>query len=172
MRLPFRPDRPPEHVLIETRPHWRGLVRPSLVAVIGAGIAGLAGGFAELQAPAYDGGDTFTPIILVIAVLYLLVVLRFTVVPWMRWRSQVFVVTDQRLVGRSGIVSKNRFEMPLGRVNAVQYRHTMSDRVFGTGTLIVETATGDYFEFPNLPSVSAVHEVLYQLVAPVRRPLR
>ena len=61
---------------------------------------------------------------------------------------------------------------PTPALNAVQYRHTMSDRVFGTGTLIVETATGDYFEFPNLPSVSAVHEVLYQLVAPVRRPLR
>lgn len=164
-----QPDRPPEHVLIETRPHWRGLVRPALVAIIGAGIAGLAGGFAEIQAPTGDGGDAFTPIIVAITVLYALLVLRFTVLPWMRWRSQVFLVTDQRLVGRSGILSKNRFEMPLGRVNAVQYRHTVSDRVFGTGTLIVETASGDYFEFPNLPSVSAVHEVLYQLVAPPRR---
>lgn len=165
------PERPPEHVLIETRPHWRGLVRPSLVAIIGAGIAGLAGGFAELQAPGGDAGEAFPLIVAVISVLYALLVLRFTVLPWMRWRSQIFLVTDQRLVGRSGILSKNRFEMPLGRVGAVQYRHTVSDRVFGTGTLIVETATGDYFEFPNLPSVSAVHEVLYQLVAPPRRPM-
>lgn len=167
MRLASRGSAPPaEHLLIETRPHGRALVRPALVAVIGAALAGMAGGFAELQAPAADGGtDAFPVLVVLIAVVYALVVVRWTVVPWLRWRGQVFGVTDQRIVARSGLLRTHRFEIPLSRVGAIQYRHTVSDRLFGTGTLIVDSDRGERAEFPDLPRISDVHGVLYALVA-------
>ncbi|WP_333618986.1 PH domain-containing protein [Dietzia sp.] len=160
---------PVEHLLIETRPHGRALVRPALVAAIGAAIAGAAGGFVELQAPAVDGTDAVPALVAIIALIYALVVLRWTVAPWLRWRGQVFTVTDQRIIGRSGVMRHHRFEMPLSRVGAIRYRHTVSDRMFGTGTLIIDSARGERLEFSDLPRISDIHSVVYELVAaPVR----
>ncbi|MBB0994184.1 PH domain-containing protein, partial [Dietzia sp. SLG510A3-40A3] len=40
---------PGETLIVHTHPHWRALVRPALVTVVGAGLAGIAGGFIEVQ---------------------------------------------------------------------------------------------------------------------------
>ena len=73
---------PGETLIVHSHPHWRALVRPGLVTVIGAGLAGIAGGFIETQV--VHSGDRAATWAMV-AGIYLLVVLRFGLWPALRW---------------------------------------------------------------------------------------
>lgn len=161
----------PEHVIVETRPHWRAIVRPVMVICIGALLAGIVAGLTETQLPNVVSGpaDVFTGVMVAIALIYLCLVLIFAVVPLLRWQGQTFMLTDRRIIGRSGVFNRTGFDLPLARVNAVRYRHTISDRLFGTGTLIVESNNGDEYEFTNVPHIADVHEAIYFYVAPGSR---
>lgn len=160
-----------ESVIVKTRPHWRAAVRPILVLLIGALLAGIAAGLAETQLPQYAATppETFPLIVAVIAAIYGIAVLLFAVVPLLRWRGQTLMLTDHRIVGRSGVFHRTGFDIPLVRVNAVRYRHTLSDRLFGTGTLIVESSNGFEYEFSDVPHIAEIHEVMYNQVAHAHR---
>lgn len=156
----------PEQVLVETCPHWRSVVRPGLVVLVGALLAGVVIGVAEAQLPhVVSSPPPLAVIALLVGLVYAVVVVSAAVLPYLRWRGQTLTLTDQRIVGRSGVFHRTGFDMPLSRVTAVRYRHTISDRLFGTGTLIVEAANGDEYEFSNVPQISAVHEIMYHHVA-------
>lgn len=169
LRGRLAPSRP-EQVLVETCPHWRSLVRPGLITLVGALLAGVVTGVAETQLPDLVSAPVpLGAIAVVVGLVYALVVLFAAVGPYLRWRGQTLTLTDQRIVGRSGVFRRTGFDMPLSRVSAVRYRHTISDRVFGTGTLIVEAGNGDEYEFSNVPQIAAVHEIMYHHVATAQR---
>lgn len=90
---------------------------------------------------------------------------RFTVLPVVRWRSTHFVVTSRRVLVREGVLSRQGIDIPMSRINTVQFRHTMMERFLGCGTLVIESASDDPLEFADVPRVQRVHALLYQEVA-------
>ena len=52
--------------------------------------------------------------------------------------------------------------MPLRRISAVRFRHTLSDRAMGTGTLILELGHLPPVEIEDVPEVARVHAAVYE----------
>lgn len=150
--------RPGETVVVHSHPHWRALVRPALVTWVGAGLAGIAGGFVEVQV-GHPTGQRLAWAVL--AGLYGLVVLAAAVVPAVRWVRTDLVVTDERVLYRPAGSRSRVLDLPLRRVSAVRFRHTLADRALGTGSLILECGYLPPVEIDDVPHVADVHAAVY-----------
>ncbi len=148
-----------EQVMLHKHPHWKMLVAPVLafllIVAVGAFVASLAAGqdweFYGWIAVGVIGG---------IGVVWL------TLAPLLRWRTTHFVVTNRRVLVREGVLTRSGIDIPLNRVNSVQFRHTLVERMLGVGTLMIESASDEPLEFDDIPQVERVHSLLYQQVNP------
>ena len=103
-------------------------------------------------------------VLAVIGALWLLLVVWLTLKPFLAWRSTHFVITDRRVMYRHGVLTRSGIDIPLARINSVEFRHGLLDRVVRTGTLIIESASQDPLEFYDIPRVERVHSLLYHEV--------
>ena len=71
------------------------------------------------------------------------------------------MITTRRVLVREGVLSRNGIDIPMSRINSVQFRHTLLERVLGCGTLIIESASDEPLEFDDIPDVERVHSLLY-----------
>ena len=55
-------------------------------------------------------------------------------------------------------------DIPLSRINSVRFEHGLIDRIWGAGTLIIESASDEPLEFDDIPQVEYVHSLLYREV--------
>jgi uncharacterized membrane protein YdbT with pleckstrin-like domain len=140
-----------ESIVMDLRPHARALVGPVLVLLLTAGL----GGFAAGRVPE---GDLQSAGRVAVAVLGVLVVLRGAVLPFLRWRSTRVVVTDRRVLTRSGIVSRTGRDVPLSRVDDLAFSRTLVDRLFGSGTVVLSSGG----ERPQLVLREVPHVALLQ----------
>ncbi|MCX6479214.1 MAG: PH domain-containing protein, partial [Mycobacterium sp.] len=100
----------------------------------------------------------------VIAAMWLLLVLRLTVRPFFAWVTTHFVITDRRVMYRHGVLNRAGIDIPLARINSVEFTHGIVDRMVRTGTLVIESASQDPLEFHDIPQVEQVHSLLYHEV--------
>ncbi len=144
-----------ERVVIHKHPHWKMLVLPVLVLLITVGVC-------FYLASLVSGQSWYLIAWIVLAAVGLLVIIWFTVVPLIRWRTTHFVVTTQRVLVREGVLSRSGIDIPLARVNSVQFRHSFFQRLLGCGTLVIESASDEPLEFDDIPQVEHVHSMLYR----------
>lgn len=146
-----------EYVEIHVRTHAKELVVPALVLIL----LGAAVGFASALMP-----TEFTPIgqyvvIIVAVILAIIWVLK----PFLRWWSTTYTVTNRRLITRSGVFNKIGKDLPLARINDVSYERSLSDRMFGCGTLNIQTASdGGTITLRDIPDVQTVHVAMSELL--------
>ena len=139
-------------------PHWKMLVLPVLVLLLVVGIGSYLAALVSTQ--------SWAPFAwIALAVVGLVLVVWLTVVPVVRWRTTHFVITSRRVLVREGVLSRQGLDIPMSRINSVQFRRTVLERLLGCGTLIVESASDDPLEFTDVPDVERVHALLYQEVA-------
>ena len=124
-----------EAVALDLHPHWWYFAEPAftLLCVIIVGLIVLAKG------PTGTAGDVLRIVIiaaLVLAGVWLLV--RFA-----KWATTHFVITSQRVVYRSGVLSKSGIEIPLDRVNNVNFHQSLFERMLGAGDLLIESGGED-----------------------------
>lgn len=60
--------------------------------------------------------------------------------PLLRWVCTSYTVTNRRLITRTGVFNKRGHDIPLSRINDVGFDHGLIDRMFGCGTLVIESA--------------------------------
>lgn len=149
---------PGEQVVMHRHPHWKMLVLPVLVLLLVVGIGSYLAALVSAQTWALFAW-------LALAAVGLALVVWLTVVPVVRWRTTHFVITSRRVLVREGVLSRQGLDIPMSRINSVQFRRTVLERLLGCGTLIVESASDDPLEFDDVPSVERVHALLYQEVA-------
>jgi uncharacterized membrane protein YdbT with pleckstrin-like domain len=77
--------------------------------------------------------------LLVVVGVLVLVALARVVTRYAVWTTSEFVVTTDRLVLRSGVVSKRGIEIPLERVNTVFFSQRLRERLLRYGDLVVES---------------------------------
>lgn len=144
-----------ERVVIHKHPHWKMLVLPVLVLFV---TVGLCAYLASLVA------DQSWHVVawIALAALGALVVVWLTVAPLVRWRTTHFVVTTQRVLVREGVLTRSGIDIPLTRINSVQFRHSLFQRLLGCGTLVIESAADEPLEFDDIPQVERVHSMLYR----------
>lgn len=150
-----------ERVVLHHHPHWKCLLVPTFVFLIGTALAGAAGGYLSTS-DIYSTAKLVLGII--VAVIWLGIVAWFFIRPLISWRTTHFVLTDRRVTYRNGIITRSGIDIPVQRINSVEFRHGLVDRVLRTGTLIIESASEDPLEFNDIPHVERVHSLLYHEV--------
>ena len=78
----------------------------------------------------------------------LLFVTLFLYLPWfivriVHNRFTKWTVTNRRLIAESGVFNQTTISIGLERVQEIQYNRSFWDRLIGTGSLVVETASED-----------------------------
>lgn len=91
---------------------------------------------------------------------------------YLAWKVQVWahtnlVLTDQRLIYQTGVVSRHSREVPLSKINDVSFFKMVRGRLLGMGDLVVETASeSGPFAFYHVPSPERLKmQVLEQIRA-------
>jgi uncharacterized membrane protein YdbT with pleckstrin-like domain len=147
-----------EQVVLHKHPHWKLIVVPVLVLLVVVALGSFAAALVANQSWAPWAW-------LALLVVAGLLVLWLTVIPVIRWRTTHFVVTTRRVLVREGVLSRHGIDIPMSRINSVQFRHTLVERLLGCGTLVIESASEEPLEFDDVPDVERVHAMLYSEVA-------
>ena len=150
-----------EKVVLHRHPHWKRLLGPVLVLLIATALAAFGAAVVNNTDWAQNAK---TVVSVVIAAVWLIIVGWLTVWPFLNWWTTHFVITDRRVMFRHGLLTRSGIDIPLARVNSVEFRHGLLDRVLRTGTLIIESASQDPLEFYDIPRVEQVHSLLYHEV--------
>jgi membrane protein YdbS with pleckstrin-like domain len=144
-----------EYVVLRVRSHAKALIGPvavlilAMAAVITAAMLQPAGSIVALGA----------------AVVAVLVVMVWVLVPFLRWMTSTYTVTNRRLITRHGILTRSGRDIPLFRINDVAYEKGLLDRLLGCGTLIISDATEKAgVVLPDIPNVERVHLQISELL--------
>jgi membrane protein YdbS with pleckstrin-like domain len=142
-----------EYVVVTTRAHGKALVGPVLVLLATTFVATFAVGRAGRELT----GAPRTTVVAAVAVLAVLLVLRGTVLPFLRWSGTTYTFTDRRFVARAGVVARTGRTVPLDRVTGIDVEMGLLDRLLRCGTLVVtDAAEGGRFELHDVPRVEEV----------------
>lgn len=141
-----------EEVLLELHPHWKSLVPPAFWTIV---IWGLAAYLVSLDPATVLGWIIFG----VAAVGWL----WLAVAPVIRWRFTEYVLTNERLIARAGVIAKRATEIPLERVNDITVTQTVVERMLHCGDIVLESA-GEYGQqrFKDIGDPAAVQKRIYE----------
>lgn len=123
-----------ETISADLHPHWWFLGPPS-IATLGVIV------FWGVLSGKVDGAAEQALNFLVVAAL--LVVVSWLIVRSIQWRTTYFVVTSHRVIFRQGVLSRNGVEIPLERVNNVNFHQNLFERIVGAGDLLIESGGAD-----------------------------
>jgi uncharacterized membrane protein YdbT with pleckstrin-like domain len=137
-----------EHVVLSVRTHAKALIWPTAVLILV--VVGVIAA-ATLQSDS-------TVAVIVAAVVAVPVLIVWSLIPFLRWMTSTYTVTNRRLITRHGIITRTGRDIPLFRINDVAYEKDLLDRILGCGTLIVSDATEKAgVVLPDIPNIEQVH---------------
>jgi membrane protein YdbS with pleckstrin-like domain len=109
-----------ERILLITRQHWIRLVLPIVVWIIAA----------VLLIWLMDRTGFIITLVVAIYPLY----------EYLSYRSNLWCVTNMRVVDETGFLSRHSKESPLDKINNVSYDQTVMGRLFNFGHVEIQTA--------------------------------
>lgn len=121
-----------EELILDIRPHWIFLA-PSVSSLLLGVIVGL-------WVIIGTHGSVKTVLGPVVGVAVAVVLVWFGI-RYAKWLTTEFAVTNQRVMTMTGVLSKNGMQIPLERINTVEYHRSVVERVIGAGDLIIESAS-------------------------------
>jgi uncharacterized membrane protein YdbT with pleckstrin-like domain len=147
-----------EDVVFDLHPHWKGLIVPTLLAPVIVFVATFGAG----KIPKGGNQGAFR---IAVAVLALAAFAWFVARPYLTWFTTHFVVTTRRVLMREGLIARKGRDIPIFRINDVTFEHTMVERLFGAGTLVVESAgERGQVTLHDIPHVEDVQREIYTLM--------
>lgn len=143
-----------ERVVMHLHPHWKRLVGAFLATVVVVVLAGAGIVYAPWPILRY-----------VIAGIAVILLLAYPLRRFLTWATTQYVFTTHRILLRHGILSRSGRDIPLDRINDVSFEHNLVERMFGCGTVIIESA-GEHGQIvlTDVPHVEHTQSTLYQLV--------
>jgi uncharacterized membrane protein YdbT with pleckstrin-like domain len=147
-----------EQSVLILHPHWKTVLMPFLLLVLVIVVAAVL--IAVVPHSKLQADER-----LAVGVIAVLVALIWTGVPFLRWRTTTYELTNRRLRLRRGILSRTGRDFPLIRISDISFSSGPIDRLLGTGRLIIESA-GEHGELvlTEIPDVRKVQATLFQLV--------
>jgi uncharacterized membrane protein YdbT with pleckstrin-like domain len=143
-----------ETVALDLNPHWWYFSRhiftgiPLLLALVGI----LALGDGDLRKYlGYLWG--------VLAVAWAI----WLLIKFLSWKFTFFVVTSDRLIYRHGVLAKRGVEIPLERINNINFEQGIFERVIGAGDLQIDSAGKEgQSHFYNIRHPDGVQQEIYR----------
>ena len=142
-----------EDVILDLRPHWWFLAGPTATFALAIAVA-LA------LAINVDGSWVGIVGLVIIVVAFVWVLGRY-----LRWTTTNFVVTNDRLIFRRGVIAKQGKEIPLDRLNDIGFHQSVFERIIGAGDLMIESAGERGQEtFEDIPRPARVQNEIYRQI--------
>lgn len=143
-----------ESVVREFRPHWRLLVIPVFWALVGAAVVYVTWAYAP-DNPAFDWAIT---------ALVVIAAFRLVFYPLVSWWFTSYVLTNERLIRRSGILSRAGLEIPLEKINDLRFTQTVLERILRSGDVLIESAGEQGLsQFRDIPQPEDFHSLIYRV---------
>jgi membrane protein YdbS with pleckstrin-like domain len=146
-----------EDLVFHLHPHWKAAVRPGLV--LGFFLA--AAIVAWVMLPTTTGGRIGVGLVLAIGVV---VGGRRGLWPLLVWRCTHYVFTDERILLQHGVLSRERRDLPLNRVNDHAMSQSPLGRLFGYGRVTIDSIGDQVAVLTAVPHVQYVQTTLYELI--------
>jgi len=146
-----------EELVLDLRPHWIALVGPvflTLLVLVGWLVA----------VPRIPGDGRGHDILFWATIVLGAVILLFVALPRVvAWATSQFVVTNERLIHREGLIAKRSVEIPLERINDVRFNQSVFERLIGSGDLLIESA-GERGQqrFSNVRHPERIQKTIYE----------
>jgi uncharacterized membrane protein YdbT with pleckstrin-like domain len=142
-----------EDLVLDLRPHW-WQIAPAASLLLLATVVGVVA-----LATSWWG-----PVDYVIGIVWIGALLYFGV-NYLKWSTTNFVVTNERVISRTGVVSKTGIEIPLDRINTVFFNQSIFERMIGAGDLGIESAgEGGRQQFSDIRKPNIVQNEIYRQV--------
>ena len=85
------------------------------------------------------------------------------VVKYFNWRFTYFVVTSERVIYRTGVIARHGVEIPLSRINNINFNQGVFNRMIGAGDLEIESAGREGTStFDNVRHPDGVQQEIYR----------
>lgn len=147
-------------MVLDLHPHWWFFGAP-LLWVAASGFAGL------VVLGQTDGA--LRSVLSTLALAAIIVSAAILVVKLVKWRTTYFVVTSQRLIYRQGVVARDGVEIPLDRVNNVNFSQSILERLLGVGDLLVESGGQDgQQQFSDVSQPEKVQNIIHSTIREMR----
>lgn len=150
--------------VLHLRTHAKVLIGPAVVFLLLAVAVGAALAFIPAALQPWAGW--------VIAGLALAAVVAWVLMPFLRWWTTTYTFTNRRIISRTGLINKRGHDLPLSRINNVAYELSLTDRIFGCGTLELTTAADEPSVLTDIPDVERVHVVMTELLFAGQDPIK
>ena len=129
MAFPRKLLRDGEELILDLRPHPVAITFNVLIIVI------------AVAAALFVVVRIHTNWVRLAAAIVAVVLIVFTALPGIiGWLTSHFVVTSERVISRSGWISKNQKDIPLDRLQNVAFHQSVFERLIGAGDVTLESA--------------------------------
>lgn len=142
-----------EDLVLDLRPHWWFLAPAGAILAVAVlfGLLALINDWANWIAVPIG--------------IWVLVALGYFGLRYLLWTTTNFVVTGERVISRTGVISKQGIEIPLDRINTVFFNQSIFERVIGAGDLGIESAgEGGRQTFTDIRKPNLVQNEIYRQV--------
>lgn len=120
-----------EMIALDLRPHWWYFGRQILT-----GIPLLVVVILVLSMKSGTLKDIAGWIVVVLVVAWAI----WLALKYLSWARTYFVVTNQRVIYRTGVIARKGVEIPLERINNINFHQRVFERIIGAGNLDIESA--------------------------------
>ncbi|NNN21545.1 MAG: PH domain-containing protein [Acidimicrobiales bacterium] len=143
-----------EEVIVDAKPFVGVLFSPVFTLLVVAAAVLVVVALIPKSTPLYVG------IILGIPVL---ISMFWAIAKWIKWTSYSFVVTNRRVVERTGVFGKSMREIPIRRIQSLSIKQSFFERILKAGTLIVDSAGSGNDGRAEFKEIGKVQEVFHLL---------
>ncbi|HQZ34458.1 MAG TPA: PH domain-containing protein [Ilumatobacteraceae bacterium] len=125
-----------ETIALDMHPHWWYFAQPA-AALVGSIVIGI------VVLSKTEAGKTTGKAARLVTVALLILTALWLIGRFLKWLTTNFVITSQRIIFRQGVVAKSGIEIPLERVNNVNFNQGVFERILGAGDLLIESGGED-----------------------------
>ena len=135
MPYPKKLLNPDETVALDLHPHWWYFFEAAVALIIS-----IAAGIAVRVLMDSSNTRKFLGYVVLVAIALSAI---WLVIRYLKWVTTNFVITNDRIIFRQGVVGKSGVEIPLDRVNNVNFNQSAFERLLGAGDLLIESGGED-----------------------------
>ena len=151
-----------EELALDLRPHWWFFAKHIVYGIVLFTVLGLIAVYLHDDAQKYS---------LWFWALLALVWAGWLGLQYLKWNFTHFVVTTDRVIYRTGVLSKHGVEIPMERINNINFNQGAFERLIGAGDLEIESAGKDgQSHFEDIWHPDGVQQEIYrQMEASARK---
>lgn len=151
MPYPRKLLNPGEEMVLDLHPHWWYFAKQAGSLAGAVVLAVVVAWLTEVDALTW------------ITVVLVLVAAAWILYSYLVWVKTHFVLTSDRLITRKGIISRSGVQIPLERVNNVNFSQSIFERMIGSGDLTIESAGQDGMQrFTNIRKPDVVTNMIHE----------